>query len=203
MDVITQLDVDIIALQEVETLRNDGMGLIEQLVDRTGMRAFAGATMFSDTAHYGNALLSRIEIEELHREDISINGREPRGAICIKTKLKNVSIQLVATHLGLLPSERRTQVKQLLKVLEREPTDVSILMGDLNEWFLWGRPLRWLHQHFSKTIAPATFPSRFPVLALDRIWVEPQSCLCSVSNFYNATTKKASDHLPLKAELII
>lgn len=159
--------------------------------------------MFSDTSHYGNALLPRLDIEELHREDISINGREPRGAICIKTRLANTSIQVIATHLGLLPSERRAQVKQLLKVLEQNPADVSVLMGDLNEWYLWSRPLRWLHNHFSKTIAPATFPSRYPVLALDRIWVEPQSCLKSITSYNNATTKKASDHLPLKAKLLI
>ncbi|SER70297.1 Metal-dependent hydrolase, endonuclease/exonuclease/phosphatase family [Nitrosomonas sp. Nm51] len=188
-------------MQEVETLR-DGINQLEQIGRQTGMQAVAGITMFSKTSHYGNALLSRLEIEELHREDISVNGREPRGAIYIKTRLGKISIQIVATHLGLLPRERRTQVKQLLKIFERKPADISILMGDLNEWYLWGRPLRWLHRHFCRTAAQATFPSQFPLLALDRIWVKPRACLRSVTSYNTAITRKASDHLPLIAKLI-
>ncbi|HBV20966.1 MAG TPA: endonuclease [Nitrosomonas sp.] len=203
IEVIKQLDADVIALQEVETVREEGLDLLAQLSRQTGMQAVAGTTMFSDTADYGNALLTRLDIEEIQREDISIQGREPRGAICIKTKLANKDIRVIATHLGLLPSERRAQVKQLLKMLEQNATDISVLMGDLNEWFLWGRPLRWLHKHFDKNLAIPTFPSRFPILALDRIWVEPQSCLQTVTRYNNQITKKASDHLPLKAELMI
>ncbi|MCP5274725.1 MAG: endonuclease/exonuclease/phosphatase family protein [Burkholderiales bacterium] len=203
IEVIQQLDADIIALQEVETFRRERLNLLEHLSRHTGMYAVAGITMFSDISHYGNALLSRLDIEELHREDLSIKGREPRGAICIKTRLANKSIRVIATHLGLLPSERRTQTKQLLKLLEQESADISVLMGDLNEWYMWGRPLRLLRKHFNKTIAPLTFPSRFPFFALDRIWVEPQSCLRSVVSIKNRTTKKASDHLPLVATLHI
>ena len=203
IEVIKQLDADVIALQEVETSRDAGLDLLEQISRQTGLQAIAGMTMLSETAQYGHALLTRLDIEEIQREDISIQGREPRGAICIKTKLANKAIRVIATHLGLLPSERRTQVKQLLKILEQNTTDISILMGDLNEWYLWGRPLRWLHQHFDKSIAIPTFPSRFPVLALDRIWVEPKTCLHTVTPYNTRITKKASDHLPLKAELII
>lgn len=167
------------------------------------MHAIAGMTMLSDISHYGNALLTRLDIEEVYREDISYKRREPRGAICIKTKLAGKSIHVIATHLGLLPSERRVQVKQLLTILEQNPADISVLMGDLNEWFLWGRPHRWLHRHFRDMIAPPTFPSRFPVLALDRIWVEPYTCLRWVRRYDTSVTKKASDHLPLKAEVIL
>ncbi|MCB1948094.1 MAG: endonuclease/exonuclease/phosphatase family protein [Burkholderiales bacterium] len=202
LSVIRELDADIIALQEFET-RREGIDQLEQLSRHTGMKAIAGITMFSEHTHYGNALLSRLEIEQVRREDISVKGREPRGAIYIKTRLGKVSIQVVATHLGLLPGERLTQVKQLLKMFERKSADVSILMGDLNEWYLWGRSLRRLHAHFNKGVALATFPSQFPLLALDRIWIKPQSCLHSVTSYKTGVTRKASDHLPLMAKLIL
>ena len=79
-----------------------------------------------------------------------------------------------------------------------------LLMGDLNEWYLWGRPLRWLHSHFRETpAAPPTFPARQPVLALDRIWVAPAGSLRRLRRHVSPLARVASDHLPLVAELII
>ena len=72
------------------------------------------------------------------------------------------------------PAERRIQVQRLL---ERFGTKHCVLMGDLNEWFLWGRPLRWIQAIFGGSPAPATFPSAWPVFALDRIWVRPPGTL--------------------------
>jgi len=77
----------------------------------------------------------------------------------------------------------------------------TILLGDLNEWFLWGRPLRWLHRHFEQTPAPATFPAGFPVLALDRIWVRPRHLLRRLTVHASPLARQASDHLPVVAQL--
>jgi endonuclease/exonuclease/phosphatase family metal-dependent hydrolase len=74
-------------------------------------------------------------------------------------------------------------------------------MGDINEWFLWGRPLRWMHKHFEATPAPATFPSRLPLLALDRVWVKPRTLLRKLAVHSTPLARIASDHLPLTAEL--
>lgn len=57
------------------------------------MQAVSARPCVSGTADYGNALLTRFDIEEIQCEDISIQGWEPRGAICIKTKLANKDIQ--------------------------------------------------------------------------------------------------------------
>ncbi|HZA56701.1 MAG TPA: hypothetical protein VE616_20825, partial [Candidatus Udaeobacter sp.] len=46
-----------------------------------------------------------------------------------------------------------------------------------------------------------TFPSRFPVFPLDRIWVSPPSALIRLSIFNTPLTRIASDHLPLKATI--
>jgi endonuclease/exonuclease/phosphatase family metal-dependent hydrolase len=74
-------------------------------------------------------------------------------------------------------------------------------MGDLNEWFLWGRPLRWLHVQFRRTPAPATFPARLPVFALDRFWVRPRVLLDHLVVHSSPLARAASDHLPLVATL--
>jgi hypothetical protein len=77
----------------------------------------------------------------------------------------------------------------------------TVLAGDVNEWFLWGRPLRWLHDHFSATPAPRTFPAGRPMFALDRVWVRPRSYLLSVRAHASELSRLASDHLPIVAQL--
>ena len=65
-----------------------------------------------------------------------------------------------------------------MSIVERDSPHPTLLMGDLNEWYLWGRPLRWLHSHFREMpAAPRTFPAHRPVFALDRIWVSPAGSL--------------------------
>jgi endonuclease/exonuclease/phosphatase family metal-dependent hydrolase len=202
LEVIKQLDADIVALQEVETRTEGGLDLLDYFSGQTGMQAIPGLILFKAASRYGNAVLTRFQVKSLHQFDISFRSRERRGAISLVTQVEEKNVHLLATHLGLLPRERRVQVQSLLNVLDQEAADISILMGDLNEWFLWGRPLRWLYEHFSKTDAPATFPARFPALPLDRIWVQPRSYLQSVNPIKNSLTQTASDHLPLTAKLV-
>jgi endonuclease/exonuclease/phosphatase family metal-dependent hydrolase len=133
--------------------------------------------------------------------DLSWRGREPRGAIAIDLDCGGTDLRVVATHLGLRPAERRDQVQQLLHLFRERPDDHSVLLGDLNEWFLWGRPLRRLHRHFKATPSIATFPSFMPVLALDRVWAHPRAMLKKVSVHRTALARRASDHLPLVADL--
>jgi endonuclease/exonuclease/phosphatase family metal-dependent hydrolase len=108
-------------------------------------------------------------------------------------------VHVVATHLGLRPWERRQQVRHLLKLFEVRLTEIYVLMGDLNEWFLWGRPLRWLHAHFKRPPHCATFPAQRPFMALDRLWVHPRRRLKSLEAHTSGLARIASDHLPLKA----
>jgi endonuclease/exonuclease/phosphatase family metal-dependent hydrolase len=51
--------------------------------------------------------------------------------------------------------------------------------------------------------APATFPSNRPLLALDRIWVQPANHLVSLHTIQHSAAAIASDHLPLVADLSI
>jgi endonuclease/exonuclease/phosphatase family metal-dependent hydrolase len=201
--IVNNLEAHFIALQEVESYREGGDDLLKFFEQKTGLQAIAGPTMFSDTSSYGNAVLTSAAVKDTKHIDISMNDYEPRGAISIHLEFNGLDMHMLATHLGLAPRERRWQVKQLLAEMEAGPSPIQILMGDVNEWFLWGRPLRWLHRHFSMTASPATFPARYPVLALDRIWVQPTLCLQNVQAVSTSLTRLASDHLPLRAELAL
>lgn len=200
--ILRQINADIIALQEVESATNDPHNLLNTLTDKTGMKIVPGLTMFKETSCYGNAVLTRCDIKDLHHINISVGRHEPRGAIRFTIRMGNQTILIIATHLGLKRYERRIQVQSILKEFGQHPSDISVLMGDLNEWYRWGKTLRQLRNHFSQTGSPPTFPGHCPVLSLDRILIQPRSCLQSITPIKNRLTRVASDHLPLKATLV-
>ncbi|MEZ4334754.1 MAG: endonuclease/exonuclease/phosphatase family protein [Myxococcota bacterium] len=199
--VLDELGADVLALQEVENFRVDGIHVLDFLASRTRLLALAGPTLLRGGRHYGNALLTRLPVEHEQRIDLSVPGREPRGAIDARLGWGDRTLQAVATHLGLEPSERRRQVRRLLGALKTGGSDYALLLGDLNEWAFWGRPLRALRRYFSATPCPRTFPARWPLLSLDRIWVRPPFALSQVRAHASALARRASDHLPLVAEL--
>lgn len=198
--VITELDADVVALQEVES-RATGFDMLNYLSNETGMQGIAGPTLLKATGDYGNGLLVRHRAVEVRRLDLSIDGHEPRGALDVELDCAGWPLRVLATHFGLLPDERRRQTKMLLHELDDQRPVATVLMGDLNEWWLWGRPLRWLHAHFQQTPSPSTFPSRFPCLALDRIWIKPRRLLRRLAAHHTPLSRIASDHLPVVAEV--
>jgi endonuclease/exonuclease/phosphatase family metal-dependent hydrolase len=200
--VLRALDADVIALQELRWRPWDALHRLDDFAARTGYRPLAGPTLLRPDGHYGNALLTRLPLLEARRVDLSVAGREPRGALAAVLQSAGGPVTVIATHLGLSPGERRRQMRRLLALVRRSAKPV-VLLGDLNEWFLWGRPLRWLRRHFGRTPAPATWPARWPLLALDRLWVEPARMLERVEVLRTAPARGASDHLPLRATLAL
>ncbi len=199
--VIREMDADVIALQEVEHHLIDNEDLLDYLARTTGYQAVAGPTLMRETRHYGNALLTRMPIIDSYSRDISVAPYEPRAVIEAHLSAGNKTVMVMATHLGLWPAERRMQVRQLLLLLEQQSTDVTLLLGDLNEWFLWGRPLRWLQRFFKKSRHIRTFPANFPLFSLDRVWVAPEKALLTISSHRSSLSRKASDHLPIVATI--
>lgn len=199
--VINELDADVIALQEVEHHLVNDIDLLDFLAQQTGMIALAGPTMLRESRHYGNAILTRLTPESHQLLDLSLEDNEPRGVIQLSLNIDDHRLSVYATHLGLKPVERRFQVQKILSLFETKTADTTVLMGDLNEWFLWGRPLRWLKAYFDITPAINSFPSFWPFLALDRIWVNPRHHLLNVSSHKTRLAKKASDHLPITADI--
>jgi endonuclease/exonuclease/phosphatase family metal-dependent hydrolase len=201
LHVLKELQADVIALQEVETHRG-GLDLLSYLAEGTGTTALAGPTLALREGHFGNALLTRFPVANVERLDLTYHRREPRWALGADLDCGGgVKLRAVATHLGLGPRERRFQVRRLLKLFRTPRSWPAVLMGDLNEWLLWGRPLRWLHAYFDRSPALATFPARLPLFALDRILVHPHGGLANVAVHATRAARVASDHLPLKAQL--
>src|SRR3569832_2247768 len=174
-EVMKEIDADVIALLEVESRATAGFDKLGHLASAMGMHSIAGPTLVRGEGHYGIALLSRLDILDRRSFDISVPGCEPRGALEARLRCDGRVFCVVATHLGLPPSERRRQVRQLLNRFRPDLQGPAALLGDINEWYLWGRPLRWLHIYFKSTDAPRTFPARWPVFALDRIWIRPRA----------------------------
>ncbi len=198
--VIDELDADVVALQEV-SLGTPGFNMLEYLSSACAMTPIAGPTLVTASGEYGNAILTRLAHDDIHRWNISVARREPRGAIEIRVHQEGHTVRVIATHLGLRPAERRQQIQDLLKIVEKDNRYPIVLLGDVNEWFLWGRPLRWMHRHFKRTPALATFPAGRPLFALDRIWVEPNQILQRMAVHTSHTARIASDHLPIVATL--
>jgi endonuclease/exonuclease/phosphatase family metal-dependent hydrolase len=200
--VLQELHAEVIVLQEVQ-LGPRGFNMFEYLRTATGLHGIARPSLVHPThGEYGNALLTRHRIVSADAIDLSVEGHEPRSAIDVMLDCDGAPLRVLATHLGLNPAERRVQVRRLLDAIDAAAVEApTLLAGDVNEWFLWGRPLRWLHAHFSATPAPRTFPAGRPMFALDRIWVRPRSYLQNVRAHASERSRIASDHLPIVAQL--
>lgn len=196
--VLVEMNADIIALQEVPLGGHHWPNVLHALERSLGQVGVAGPTFDVSGRHFGNAILSRYPILATRRINISFGSHEPRGALDADIYCHGYPLRVVATHLGLRAAERNAQVQRLLQCFDTATMPV-LLMGDVNEWFVWGKPLRHLVSHFQSVPAPATFPSACPIFALDRIWIRPRHRLVRVRAHRSRLARTASDHLPLLA----
>jgi endonuclease/exonuclease/phosphatase family metal-dependent hydrolase len=199
--VIREIDADILGLQEVDSGHGGGsrFAQVEEMADLSGYHVTPGPTTLRGDRRFGNLLLTGERARETRRLDLSLPGREPRGAIDADLDVDGIPIRVIVTHLGLMPGERRVQIRKLLDVLKEERDRLTIILGDINEWLPGSRPLRWMNRALGRSPTPRTFPSVFPLLALDRIWVWPRRALLAVRAHRTPLARIASDHLPIKA----
>ena len=114
--VLREIDADVIGLQEVDArpgATSDSMQM-QYLASALGLHAVAGPTIVRHDGHYGNALLTRRPVLDVRRVDLTVYRREPRAAIDADLDIDGAVVRVIVTHLGLLPGERRIQVRRLL-----------------------------------------------------------------------------------------
>ncbi len=204
-EVIRELDADVVGLQEVDARYHveHGLDQIDYLGRAVGLGAVTGPTLAHHSGTYGNGLLTRRPILAVRRLDLSVAGREPRGALDVRLAWDAGTVRVVVTHFGLALRERRSQAERLLEALEPLLDEPLVVLGDFNEWVPARASTRALDARLGPARAVRSFPSRWPVLALDRIWVLPPGALRSVGAHRSPLARQASDHLPVRAELSI
>ncbi len=202
--VIGESGADVVALQEVYSETRQDRTFLHRLREALPYHhVIHGVTMRNEDADYGNVLMSRIPFESEERIDLSQGTREPRGAIRVGLRHRGRSFLVTATHLGLSPRERLRQIRRLAAESHDDPDreTIRILLGDLNDWFPFGRARRVMRQFFGDAKGPGTFPAWCPVLALDRVHVKPDSVRVHRRTLQSRAARTASDHLPLVADL--
>jgi len=195
--VIDECGVDTVGLQEADHR-------LDYIAQQLGMQAIPGLTLARHDGPFGNALLTRRKVLAVRRLAFTYSRREPRNALDVEIEVAGEPVRVIVTHLGLWPAERRYQVRQILKMLKETPIcERVVVLGDINEWLPLGRPLRWMHALFGRSPAERSFPSRWPLVALDRVWVRPRHALLALKAHRTPLAQQASDHLPVKAIVAI
>lgn len=202
--VLESLDADLIALQEVDSRdrSTDDVHPLDLLARHLGLERVAGLTIGDERAGYGNAWLSRYPVVEVARHDLSQPGREARGALEVTVDSPVGLVRCVVFHLGLAGWERRRQAKALLRAIGGDPVHaITVVAGDVNAWWLTAIEVRWLERALGSSPRRATFPARFPLFALDRIFVRPRQAAGRLTVIRDRQAALASDHLPLTREI--
>ena len=202
--VILELNADIVALQEFTYPASVALESRSPVVLTTldSYECALGPTRQTVTHCFGNALFTRHPIVDVHRIDLSMGRREPRGALAATVDIRGTLVHVLAAHLGLRVGERRFQVRQILEYLESVRNSLFVVLGDFNDWLPGRSVVHVLDRRLGKPPRAASFPGRWPFLALDRIWVHPTRTLRRIAAHVTPAARVASDHLPVVAEIV-
>jgi endonuclease/exonuclease/phosphatase family metal-dependent hydrolase len=211
-EVIAAQSPDIVALQEVDVgrARTGGVDQAAHLAQRLGMAFHFHANVKVESELYGDALLT-VRPERLVKAgplpgDPRFPRLEPRGALWVAVDIDGAELQVINTHLGLIPREQRAQASALAGpewLHDERRVDPLVLVGDFN-----ATPLAAAYRVLASSLTDArrlapfaralpTFPSRMPILAIDHVFVSAGIRIQSVRTALDPLTRIASDHVPL------
>lgn len=219
-ETIAHYQPDLVLLQEVdaEAKRSQLHRQVDVLGELLGMRH---RTWFSNVSvrgggAYGNAILSRFPLTESANIDLTIPPKKKRSVLHGRYRVTLTkpgrgrhtrTLHVYNMHLGLSGIERKLQLR---KFLDSHPftglhhQTPIIVAGDLNDVYGSLGPKMFLPAGFrGPGRAIATFPAYAPVRALDGVYVRGSLQLLEVQRAQIAVAKKASDHLPLIADIEI
>ena len=210
--VLAQLEPDIVALQELDVgrARTGGVDQAHEIARRLDMACHFNAALTVEEERYGDAILTRYPERLMQVGPLpghpAIRALEPRGALWVEVEVEGAPVQIINTHLGLVPKEQQIQARCLAGAgWLKHPNcqGPTILLGDFN-----ATATSVVYRTFLTTLAAArtlakvktstaTFPSQLPVLRIDHLFVSPQITVSDVFAPFTPLTRVASDHLPL------
>lgn len=216
-EVIASCRADIVALQELDVGRRR-TGHVDQahrLAELLAMKSHFHPAMYVEEEQYGDAILTSLP-ERLVRTGAlptlpKFRGLEPRGALWVAVDLGGVELQVINTHLGLVPREQRKQAAALIGeewMASDAFTAPAVLLGDFNV-----TPFARAYRMLAAVIRDAqvgrgrpptsTYPSGFPFMRIDHVFVAGDVKVTAVESPFTPLARVASDHLPLVVELEI
>lgn len=197
--VINRLNADVLALQEVDHRLGDRpTALARALIEsETDFAVAPVARNGQSIGWHGNAVLVRKGLELLGIDHFEMPGLEPRGAVRVDIAA-GVPVTVVATHLGLMRRHRRQQLSIIASRVESATHPV--ILGDFNEWSM-RRGLEPLGNRFKVHAPGHSFHAARPVAALDRIAVAETAFIHDAGVDDSPMARRASDHLPIWADL--
>ncbi|WP_170783438.1 endonuclease/exonuclease/phosphatase family protein [Ruegeria lacuscaerulensis] len=208
---LAPLAPDIFALQEADEECRPHAGLL----DMNRISAETGLTYQHDApgmrwgrdsdGFLGTILFLHPRFNVRHRDVLDLPGHCYRGAVVIEAVCDGISVRVISTHLSLFQPLRVIQMRIVGQYLRRRPEMQNILLGDLNEWRPWGGAM-FQHRLIGRSLSGpvrATFPAKRPLLPLDRILTDREGAVRDMQVCTSRALRSASDHLPLKAEVLI
>ena len=212
VEVLAGLQPDIVALQELDVgrRRTDHVDQAQEIARGLDMACHFNAALTVEEERYGDAILTCLPERLVKKEALPgyrpVPRLEPRGALWVEVMVDGAPLQVINTHLGLVPREQQIQAAHLAgHAWLQHPacTGPTILLGDFNATAT-SVVYRTLVQRLApaRKLAPrrsptATFPSPMPVLRIDHLFVSPQVRVLDVFAPFAPITRVASDHLPL------
>lgn len=203
--VLREIDADVIALQEADRRFGSRASVISRqaLADYTPWQAAALGGRPDSIGWHGNALLVRRGIEIVDTGTLLLPTLEPRGAVRADLLVQGRRIRIAGMHLDLSGLRRRHQIRAVLRQLAARPLPCpTVLLGDFNEWARLGGCLGEFPPENWQIHTPGrSFPSRRPLAMLDRIVSSRDWTTGQVDVHHSALAARASDHLPVYAQL--
>ena len=145
--VLREIDADIIALQEVVSVRETAAREHDQagfIAEELGFHFCIGENRRHRGGAYGNVLLSRFPLKFEHNYDITWRAREPRGCLRVDIEIardrqpgSRALVHVFNVHLGTAFIERRYQGRRLVSpeiLCNKQLTGARVVLGDFNEW---------------------------------------------------------------------
>ncbi len=203
LDVINEIAPDVITLQEADRrFRTRKSALSDDMIaERTELVPVRLNLRPESIGWHGNAILVHRSVNVKSHSVVDLPTLEPRGAVFADVEIRGQKLRIVGMHLDLSGFRRRKQIRAIFAAIAERPPLPTVLMGDLNEWSPHGGCfVEFAHDWHIAPSGPS-FHSQRPMARLDRIIVDRTIHIHNSGTHHSVKAKRASDHLPIWAEL--